>query len=250
MMYGELVVNNKYDYQKAGIFKQWLCFGAVLRPAAEGLTACKNLGIQLQARGYNAKVNGDCVLLSLNAKFAALLRDLGICTVADGYRPTQAISGVEWAEHDGAGTLPCFRSLRQLLQSEWPRRFLMPSDGTMLGEGLVVASEADGKLFKWKHAGEELGKVPDKLEEAVRELRRLRNGSEIRTGLLPAGLLEDLLEVFDLLLRVATTKVGAAKSVEKIKPKAKPAKEELQDTEAIAVFESAHKKIDLLDVYF
>merc|ERR1712139_80128 len=97
---------------------------------------------------------------------------------------------------------------------EWPRRFLMPSDGTALGEGLVVASEADGKLFKWKHAGEELGKVPEKLEEAVRELRRLRDGSEVRTGLLPPDL-GDLLEVFDILLRVATTKVGAAKSVEK-----------------------------------
>eukprot|EP00747_Dinoflagellata_sp_TGD_P065087 gnl/TRDRNA2_/TRDRNA2_154201_c0_seq2.p1 gnl/TRDRNA2_/TRDRNA2_154201_c0~~gnl/TRDRNA2_/TRDRNA2_154201_c0_seq2.p1 ORF type:complete len:363 (+),score=42.26 gnl/TRDRNA2_/TRDRNA2_154201_c0_seq2:105-1193(+) len=159
-MYGELVVHDKHDYQKAGILHQWLCFGAVLRILAEKYEDYNKVIVQLRAGGYNVQETIQCtVLLSLNAKLAVILSNLGIRTVADGYQPTTGILGDQWAKHDGDGSLPWFKSLRQFLLSEWPRRFLMPQDGTVYGEGLVVVSEADGKLFKW-NGGQNRGSMP------------------------------------------------------------------------------------------
>jgi hypothetical protein len=36
-----------------------------------------------------------------------------------------------------------------------------------LGEGMVVASSFDGRMFKLKHGGEECGKVPDRVSELI-----------------------------------------------------------------------------------
>merc|ERR1712100_515538 len=113
------------------------------------------------------------------------------------YRPS-ALSDREWAEHDGASTLPCFTSLRRLITSEWAARFLMPSEGAPLGEGLVVASELDGRLFKWKQSGENLGKVPEQLQKVVTALRALKGSPKM--NILPPN----LLEIFERLLLVAT----------------------------------------------
>merc|ERR1712046_394389 len=89
MLYGELVVSNKHDYHKADIFQKWLCFGAALRPVAEGDAPCERLANQLRAAGYNACQKERCVMLSLNMKLLALLCKLGVNTVATGYQPTR-----------------------------------------------------------------------------------------------------------------------------------------------------------------
>merc|ERR1712129_142672 len=104
----------------------------------------------------------------------------------------------------------------------------------MGGEGLVISSEADGTLFKWKHGGEELGKVPEQLDAIVRQLRQLGDNQ-----CLP----DALLEVCERLLLVATTKPQTGKL-----PKVKKASGE--DAEAIAVFESALTKYDVLEAVF
>merc|ERR1712014_342612 len=42
MLYGELVINGKHDYQQTNIYNRWLCFGVLLRPAM--VTTKDNLG--------------------------------------------------------------------------------------------------------------------------------------------------------------------------------------------------------------
>jgi len=144
--------------------------------------------------------------------------------------------------HDGRGSLPYFTSLRKLLASDWAHSFFSPSNGAMHGEGLVVASEADGRLFKWKHGGEELGKVPEQLEQAVAMLKEIAQ-SDHASKCLPHG----LLQVFEQLLQVATTKPP---SLEKHTDSTKQKKEKEFDTEALAVWESALTKYDALEEVF
>lgn len=240
MLYGELVVNSKYDYAGAGIFKQWLCFGVAVSPGAEDEEAALRLASALQRSGFSARAvapNGT-VTVAPNEKLATMLQELKVSTVVEAYRPSGAITEVQWADHHGKGSLPFFQSLRQLLLSPWAQRFLLPADGVPLGEGLVVVSEADGTLFKWKHAGEELGKVPDELEEAVKMLRGV--AASPQAELLPPG----LLDVFERLLLVATTK-PAEQDV--VAPKAKP---KSGDPDAVAVWESALTKFDCLESVF
>lgn len=243
MLYGELVVNSMYNYAGAGIFKQWLCFGVVLRPDAEDLEAPWRLASALQAAGFNARNVGDAVVVAPNAKLASLLKELQVITVAESYMPAGTITASQWAEHDGTEKLPRFHSLQQLLVSKWAQRFLLPADGVPLGEGLVVASEADGRLFKWKNGGEDLGKVPEQLHEAVEVLRSIACTPKVE--LLPPG----LLEVFERLLLVATTKPcePAASAATKAKAKGDNVK---GDTEAAAAWESALTKFDCLDSVF
>merc|ERR1712007_307220 len=93
--------------------------------------------------------------------------------------------------------------------------------------------------FKWKHAGEELGKVPDRLAEAVKQLRELVDSKQME--MLPEG----LLGVFERLLLVATTKPQVA---EVATSQPKQAKE--SDAEALAVFHSALTKFDALEEVF
>merc|ERR1711879_7406 len=116
----------------------------------------------------------------------------------------------------------------------------------MGGEGLVVASESDGRLFKWKHAGEELGKVPERLAKAVRELRTWAGDSR-RAKLLPTCLVAG----FERALHFASTKPrvgGPTKSKEK---KAKDSRiEKAVDREAVAAWESTLTKYNDLDAIF
>mmetsp|Transcript_172495 Transcript_172495/g.419565 ORF Transcript_172495/g.419565 Transcript_172495/m.419565 type:complete len:421 (-) Transcript_172495:170-1432(-) len=239
MLYGELIVNGKYDYAKAGISKGWLCFGAVLRPSAEDDEAVVRLALKLRAEGYNTSTHDGRVTLAPNPQLVAALARLDVQCVSGGYRPSR-ITETQWAAHDGDGGLPRFQSLRRLLESEWAQRLLLPDDGVPLAEGLVVCSEADGMLFKWKHAGEELGKVPDQLSDVVKQLRALA-GSE-HAKLLPEG----MLDVFELLLRVATAKPRT----EAATSKSKPDQGGKADTEALAVWHSALTKFDALEEVF
>jgi len=242
MLYGELVINSKYNYAGAGIFKKWLCFGVAVCPGAEDDEAPSRLAGALQAAGFNARGVEGAVTVAPNAKLAALLKELHVLTVAEAYMPAGIITPEQWAEHDGTETLPCFRSLHQLLLSEWAQRFLLPADGIPLGEGLVLASEADGTLFKWKHGGEDLGKVPEQLLEAVEALRSFAGSPQ--AGLFPSG----LLDVFERLLLVSNTKPAEPASAA---PKAKAKSGGSHgDSEALAVWESALTKFDCLESVF
>lgn len=132
------------------------------------------------------------------------------------------------------------------MASGWARRFLLPEHGAPLGEGLVVASEADGRLFKWKHAGEGLGKVPERLAEAVSALHKWA-GDGRRARLLPPG----LVEAFELLLHVASTKprVGGETKA-KAKDDQQGKKEKAVDGEALEAWVSTLTKYDALDAVF
>merc|ERR1711963_349385 len=99
MLYGELIINNKYDYAKRGISKQWLCFGAVLRPAEEDADAPQRMVQALRAMDINASAHDERVLIAPNEKLFALFEELGIKSVATGYQPTGAGSEQDWAEH-------------------------------------------------------------------------------------------------------------------------------------------------------
>jgi hypothetical protein len=101
-----------------------------------------------------------------------------------------------------------------------------------------VVSEADGRFFKLKHGGEELGRVPEQVQEVVDALSRLQDHE-----LLPPG----LLEVFQNLLQVVRNTKPPRE--EATRQKAAKRKQQ-QDTEAFAVFESALTKIDHLDSIF
>lgn len=243
MLYGELVVNSKYNYAGAGIFKKWLCFGVTVCPGAEDDEAPSRLAGALQAAGFNARGVERVVTVAPNAKLATLLKEFQVLSVAEAYRPAGSITPEQWAEHDGMDALPCFQSLQQLLLSQWAQRFLLPADGIALGEGLVLASEADGSLFKWKHGGEDLGKVPQQLLEAVEALRSFAGSPQ--AVFFPPG----LLDVFERLLLVSTTK--PAEPPVAALPKAKAKSGVLQgDTEALAVWESALTKFDCLESVF
>lgn len=285
MLYGEVTGSNLYDYERAGVLKGWLCFGVLVQVGgcADGMVdgvAAASLAQQLRASGYNVREKEGAVLLSLNEKLLAALRECGVPTVAEGYRPS-AISEADWTDHDGGNNgLPRFRSLRALLRRDcrWALRVLPRSAGGRPGtpagveerplcEGLVLASEADGTLFKWKHAGEELGKVPEKLFEAMNQLQKLQDRRQER--LLPDG----TLEVFQTLLQVATTKhrppartatAGSQEGAKKSKASGKKGRcqsmEEGTEEEgpnssnqaaeqALSAWESALTKVDL-DAFF
>lgn len=245
MLYGELLVNGKYDYARAGIFRSWLCFGAMLRPAAADEGAAARLSLALGAAGFTARPTDGRVLLAMNPRLLALLGDAGVPTVAGAYQPTGSVTESQWAEHDGEGRLACFRSLRHLICSPWAQRILLPADGAPLGEGLVVASEADGTLFKWKHAGEELGRVPQQLADLAAALEGLKGAP--REALLPAG----LHEVVEQLLLVATTKPSPAAEAPKSAAAAPaPRKAKQKDPEASVAWESALTKFNSLEAAF
>merc|ERR1719445_2918424 len=155
MMYGELVINNKYDYIDSGMYRGWRCFGAVVRPSGSDAEHVRQLCEQLRAAGFNTRCTDGSVQVAPNARFMELLAALGVDAVV-GYKPDGA-SDAEWNEHLGPGGLHHFDSLRALTASAWVRRFLLPPSGAdPLGEGLVVASLTTGRLFKFKHAGEDL----------------------------------------------------------------------------------------------
>mmetsp|Transcript_66712 Transcript_66712/g.169063 ORF Transcript_66712/g.169063 Transcript_66712/m.169063 type:complete len:420 (+) Transcript_66712:74-1333(+) len=236
MLYGELLVNSKYDYDKAGLFKVWRCFGAVMRPAGSDGEAPTRLSAQLRGAGFNACPTDARVLIALNESLGLMLAEHGIPTVYDGYTPDGAGSSEDWAQHDGSGNLPWFTSLRSLVVSDWTRRLLVPKNGQHFAEGLVVASEV-GRLFKLKNGGEALGMVPAQLEESVKGLRALQGHPALPDGLLP---------VFEVLLLVATTKPPAEpKNTIKEKPKTNG-----EDHESMAVFESTLTKYDALEEVF
>merc|ERR1719251_547426 len=103
-------------------------------------------------------------------------------------------------QHEGSGSLPYFNSMRAFLLSDWVRHFFLPAVGGPLGEGLVIASETDGRLFKFKHGGEEVGNVPAQLTQLVETLRGLQGTP--KASLFP----ESLLQVLEVLLQVAMKK--------------------------------------------
>jgi len=237
MLYGELVVNGKYDYSDTGVFKAWLCFGVIVRPVvadAEDEESIKRLAGNLRAAGYNSRAKDGKVLLAPNEKLFTYLMSVGVPTVADRYQPKEA--GEAWLQY---GALPRFQSLQVLLTSDWARKFFLGPSGP-LGEGLVIALEDGGSLFKWKNSTEELGNVPDRLREAVTAIQALNPDAAKR---LPSGVLEAL----EVLLLTSTAPIpvcqkGFAKQ-KKQQGKGDEGKGD-QDPEAFAAYTSALTKVD------
>jgi len=195
----------------------------------------------LRAMDINASAKETCVLIAPNQKLFELFAELGITTVAQGYRcPRGACSDKEWLEPVGSASLHAFPSLRGFLSSQWMRRFLTPEGGTALGEGVVVASAATGRLFKFKHGGEELGKVPDQLEELLTKLHSLPE--EKRASMLCPG----LVDAAAALHAVATFKPQGVKA----KKEPKEPQEKKDDDEARVAFDSALTKFDVLEDVF
>jgi len=238
MLYGELVVNAKWDYAKSGIYKGWLCFGAVIRSETQDKQATERLSEALRAAGFTAAVRDDRVVLVPSPAFAGLLSAAGIETVYDKYAPSR--DGVQWPAHDGAGRLPYFTSMRAFILSDWVRHFFLPAVGGPLGEGLVIASEADGRLFKFKHGGEELGNVPAQLTELVEKLRGLEGTP--KAVVLP----ESLLQVLEVMLQVVLKKPPQPEKQAKQGQASKPT----EDLECMAVLDSALTKFDCLEEVF
>jgi len=269
MLYGELVINSKYDYGTCGIQNRWLCFGLLLGPkcvedqepgplhrcrCCAGLgslagygccplcdgagffadesdeTAETKLALALRIAGFNARPKGGKVLVAPNERLFHLLHRCQVPTVVEGYRP-HSLTAQEWQEHEGPGNLACFRSMRALLSSPWAQRFLMPETGAVLGEGIVVASEADGRLFKWKQAAETSTVLPARLAEAVAGVRALKHAAQAK---LPTG----IVEMLELLLRATVKSEIIAK---------RPPKAAVQsiDPDAQAALASALTKCDL-----
>ena len=271
MLYGELIVNQgKYDYEAAGIFRRWLCFGVLIgrvlpgTPFDDFTTAemdkkdaedMDQLAAALQAAGWNCQRLDDdqgervqpLIRIGPNEQLMSLLQTLDISTVSHDYQPRQGklltdIESAQWAEHTGAGGLPRFASLRELILSEWASRFFMPaSQGGPLGEGLVVCSEPGAKLTKWKHGGEEAGSTPAKLAEAV----------ELLHGLDPSVVLpQGLLEICERLQLVATSGAGPKKSKKAAGMKEKQQVKAKAENDALAVWSSTLTKFDSLEATF
>ena len=272
MLYGELIFNcQKYDYDRANIFRQWFCFGVLIAPSTptgdyaetDVIAHLEQLTTALQAAGWNCRLLYNqnlqpLILIGPNEQLMSLFQSLDISTVSHDYQPTfqgklppldvivkDDIEGDDrissWLDHAGAGSLPRFASLRELILSEWALRFFIPSShGGPLGEGLVVCSEPGAKLTKWKHGGEEAGQTPAMLAEAVELLRGLQGNT-----MLPSG----LLEICERLQLVATSGAGPKKT------KAERMKEKQQmkakaDKDALAVWSSTLTKFDTLEATF
>jgi hypothetical protein len=273
MLYGELIVNQgKYDYEAAGIFRQWFCFGVLISPSTpmdstKYVDYVARLAATLQAAGYNCHQIGQpwdlqpLLRIGPNEKLMRLLYTVGISTVSHDYQPrmlteVEGAQGPEETPANGIRLPRRFASLRELILSEWASQFFMPAaqknpvtelapQGQPLGEGLVVCSEPGGELTKWKHGGEEApagiaGNTPDKLAEAVELLHGLQGNS-----MLPPG----LLEVCERLQLVATsgagpkkTKAAGKKEKQQIKAKA--------DKDALAVWASTLTKVNTLETTF
>ena len=161
MLYGELIVNQgKYDYEAASIFRRWLCFGVLIgrdepRTAFEDMEQSDmdilaaedmdHLAAALQAAGWNCQRIYDdhaggvqpMIRIGPNEQLMSLLQTLDISTVSHDYQPRQGkrltdIESAQWAEHTGAGSLPRFASMRELILSEWASRFFMPASHYLL----------------------------------------------------------------------------------------------------------------------
>ena len=275
MLYGELIVNQgKYDYEAAGIFRRWLCFGVLIghvcpRAPFDDFTIAEmdktdaedmdQLAAELKAAGWNCQRLDDdqgervhpLIRIGPNEQLMSLLHTLDISTVSHDYQPRQGklltdIESAQWVEHTGVGSLPRFASMRELILSEWASRFFMPaSQGGPLGEGLVVCSEPNwscaAKLTKWKHGGEEAGNTPAKLAEAVELLRGLDP-----SVVLPQG----LLEICERLQLVATSDAGPKKTKKAAGKKEKQQVKAKAENDALAVWSSTLTKFDSLEATF
>jgi len=109
MVYGELMVLNKHDYES--IYKSWLAFGVAIKLEdfeANGETTAQ----ELRANGYLGYANEGVVVISPNDALLNLLHSFEIRTVS-AYRPVE-ISEAHWAEHEGQ-LIPTFSSMKAFM---------------------------------------------------------------------------------------------------------------------------------------
>jgi len=185
----------------------------------------------LRKAGYCAFAHENLVVISPNDFLFSRFKELGIHTLAE-YKP-KAITPEQWAEHGGQ-LVPTFASLLEFFQSNWCNRFFLNKDTGALGEGMVVASSLNGRMFKVKHGGEDCGLVPDKLYDGVEMLEK-------------APEMEKELEVFRALQKIIKARHIEPVKV-KVEPKAKaPA---AVDEDAQKAWDSALTKEDTLEDQF
>jgi len=226
MVYGELMVQDRHDYNDSAIFKTWLCFGVSIQ--ANDPSQNKAIAEDLRTAGYVSYAHENMVVISPNDHLFDLFKTIGIRTLAE-YRP-KAINPEQWAEHDGT-SVPTFPSLHAYFESDWCHRFFTNPDTGALGEGMVVASALNGRMFKVKHGGEDCGNVPDKLYDGIEMLEKCPE-------------MDKELDVFKNLQKIIKCK---HKVVEKEKPKPKAKTPAAVDEEATKAWESALTKEDSLD---
>ena len=102
MLYGELIFNSqKYDYDRANIFRQWFCFGVLIAPSTptgdfaetDVIADLEQLTTALQAAGWNCRLLYNqnlqpLILIGPNEQLMSLLQSLDISTVSHDYQPT------------------------------------------------------------------------------------------------------------------------------------------------------------------
>lgn len=220
ILYGELMVNNKYDYVGRGLFKKWFCFGAVFAPFDEScdcMLKAQSLVSRLQAAGFYATVspNNGKVKLAMNPNLQSLLEECN----------------VRVAPFAGCGPMKelCFSQKSRMLQNGI--------------EGFVVSRPSS--LHKWKTGQEDVSKGHDELCRLLSE--------HSKTTLEIAGI--DI-EFATLLLDIAgNNKVadsGNCNRKEKMKQKSVVNKKNSPYAEDVLrwAMDSARTKYDDWEVYF
>lgn len=77
-LYGELMINNKFDYTERALSKNWYCFGAMFDASTtEMKTESTVLVERLRSAGFYTTLSPDNgkIKLSMNTELEALLRD-------------------------------------------------------------------------------------------------------------------------------------------------------------------------------
>jgi hypothetical protein len=144
--------------------KKWLCFGVILKPVNPDSNA--QLAEELKTAGYLTKVKESVVLISPNDKLFSLFKEIELPMITD-YKPA-AIPDEKWTT---GSLVPSFPSLKSFLLSDWCSQYFLNPETGPLGEGVVLASTFNGKLYKIKHGGEDCGIVPDKIWDALEYLK-------------------------------------------------------------------------------
>jgi len=195
------------------------------------VTENRKLEEELRAAGYASYAHDNFVVISPNDLLFCMFKELGIRTL-DEYRP-KVITPEQWADHAGQ-IVPTFNSLYEFFKSKWCARFFLNEETGALGEGFVVASAHNGRMFKVKHGGEDCGSVPDKIQDCLEWLEKQET-------------MDKELEVIQVLQKIIRSK---HKVIEKKKPEPKAKAPVKVDEEAQKAWDSALTKEDSLDDQF
>eukprot|EP01048_Picozoa_sp_COSAG05_P003406 COSAG05_NODE_156_length_15696_cov_359.955440_7_plen_435_part_00 len=232
LLYGELCVNNLYDYQAAGAFKSWRVFGAVIQVQQDGGDADEDISDiavditrRLVAAGFRARV-GNAIVLSMCDNLRATIQ------TTNKLNPTQ--EPLECVPETARGSMVevVDQALTWMLE--------------MKGEGLVLTYPGFASQFsmlgKWKCAQEP---QPKNIEELKQLRQRLSEAGDFPPSLhflFPEGVVEMIAKM----QAIATVSVAAAATPQK------PADGQttVDNTEVDEAIASALTKFDSPAAYF